>query len=210
MELEIEKRSMKRILVMCIILLIGALLASIYFPHFDIPFGEKKIGFAFAGHPSGEPWGDRTAATHLFVHGYPFPEDAVVKGVVLRNDKEETDGERSEAITLVILRPETAGWRVINAVDLDVDDLPARTTGTTYLKFDKPLEVKKGDLFGHFQNVEMPGGPIPLNLDAASIEGKSSGKAGFSRYDILPGKLIPNEGFTGRRDYYINVVFKTN
>jgi hypothetical protein len=40
------------------------------------------------------------------------------------------------------------------------------------------------------------------------MDGFSIGQAGFSEEDIVVGNLISTQGFTGRRDYFINLIFR--
>ncbi|MFZ5911122.1 MAG: hypothetical protein ACOYYU_14005 [Chloroflexota bacterium] len=166
------------------------------------PDSSQAIGFDFSGQTPQTPTGDRSAATHLFVHKYPFPSSGSVTGVTFLND---SDGG-AEMFTLLILRPGSEGWQVIHRVDIEGDDLPPAKTGITSIRFGTPLEVHRGDLFAHWQPDDT--GPIPMNDENSSVEGLSFGKVGFSSEDIEEGQFILNQGFSGGRDYFINLVFE--
>ena len=162
----------------------------------------QLIGFDFSDQTPSAPEGDYTAATHLFVHKYPIPNDGLVMGVTYLND---SDSE-SENITFLILRPIGGGWKVIHRADLIEDDLPSATTGTTTFSFEASLAVKKGDIFAHWQPDNT--GPIPLNLESSPFDGLTFNKVGFNTEEIEEGKIIPSENFSGGRDYFINLIYK--
>ena len=82
---------------------------------------SQAIGFDFSGETPHTPTGDRNAATHLFIHKYPFPSTGRVTGITFLND---TDGG-TEAFSLLILRPTDDGWEVIHRVDISDEDIPA-------------------------------------------------------------------------------------
>lgn len=167
------------------------------------PASSLAIGFDFSRQTPQTPTGDRSAAAHLFVHKYPFPSRGSITGVTFLND---SDGG-AERFTLLILRPGSGGWQVIHRVDIEGDDLPPAKTGLTSIRFGLPLEVRRGDVFAHWQPDDS--GAIPMNDENASIEGLSFGKAGFSSEDIEEGQFILNQGFSGGRDYFINLIFET-
>ena len=162
----------------------------------------QSIGFDFSGQTPQTPTGDRSAATHLFVHKYSFPSTGYVTGVTFLND---SDGG-AEPFTLLILRPVSDGWQVIHRVDIGGDDLPPAKTGITSIRFGIPLEVHRGDLFAHWQRDDT--GPIPMNDENSSVEGLSFGKVGFHSENIEEGQFILNQGFSGGRDYFINLIFE--
>lgn len=164
------------------------------------------IGFSLDKTTPNSPTGDESAAGHVFIHNYPMTHDGWVSSLIHINDHEPDLVEKHEVITILILRPEPGGWRIINSIDLEPDDNPISIGGFSTITFD-PIPVKTGDVFGHFQDELSPTGPIPLNLDSSSTEGWSVGKAGFAKKDIFPGNLIENNGFSGSRDYYINLMF---
>ena len=163
---------------------------------------SQAVGFDFSRKAPHSPTGDRSAATHLFVHKYSFPSNGYVTGVTFMND---SDGG-AETFTLLILRPVSDGWQVIHRVDIEDDDLPPAKTGITTIQFGIPLEVHRGDIFAHWQPDDT--GPIPLNDENSSIEGLSFGKVGFHSEDVEEGQFILNQGFSGGRDYFINLIFE--
>jgi hypothetical protein len=162
----------------------------------------QAIGFDFSEATPQTPTGDRSAATHLFVHKYPFPSTGYVTGVTFLND---SDGG-AEPFTLLILRPVSDGWQVIHRVDIEGDDLPPAKTGITTIRLGIPLEVHRGDLFAHWQPDDT--GPIPMNDENSSVEGLSFGKVGFHSENVEEGQFILNQGFSGGRDYFIDLMFE--
>jgi len=166
------------------------------------------IGFNFANRAPEGPGGDSAAPDHVFIHMYPMPGHGLITGVTYLNDNEINRPETSEPIILLVLRPVTGGWRVIYRVTLADDDRPPTTQGITTVKLDSPLPVEKGDVFAHWQPGAQPTGAIPLNVDRSSTDGLSVGKFGFSSEDVEVGQIIANSGFSGRRDYFINVIFE--
>lgn len=165
------------------------------------------LGYYLDGRNPSTTEGDQSAAGHIFIHKYPIKKDGWVTGLIYLNDLEPDMVEKSEVITLLILRPEPNGWRIISSMDLEPDDNPIRIGGITTTLFD-PIQVMAGDVFGHFQGEDNQTGPIPLNLDDASQDGLSVGKAGFSTIDILPGSFVVDSGFSGARDYYLNLIYQ--
>ena len=152
--------------------------------------GEKSpqaIGFDFSRETPYIPTGDRNAASHLFIHKYPFPSTGSITGITFLND---TDGG-TEAFSLLILHPVNDGWEIIHRVDISDEDIPVTKTGSTSIQFETALDVTKGDLFAHWQPDDT--GPIPLNDENSSIEGLSFGKVGFHSADIEETilKIIP-------------------
>ena len=162
---------------------------------------SQIIGFDFAKQTPHIPTGDRNAATHLFVHKYPFPSAGSITGITFLND---TDGG-TEAFSLLILRPINEGWMVVHRVDISDEDIPVTKTGNTTIQFETALGVIKGDMFAHWQPDDT--GPIPLNDESVSIEGLSFGRFGFNTEDIEEGQIIVNQNFSGGRDYFINLIF---
>lgn len=161
----------------------------------------KRVGFPFTSRLPHSPEGDTAAPLHLFIHRYPVPGKGFISGITYLNDSDAIP----EAFTLLILRPVNRGWEIIHRLELSDDRPPART-GLTILLFPYPLPVEKGDIFAHWQ--PDPGGAIPLNLDGSSVEGLSAGKHGFRSAEIEVGRYIPDQGFTGERDYFINLIFE--
>ena len=178
-------------------------LVSVGQPQTDVA-SLQSIGFDFSGETPQTPTGDRSAATHLFVHKYPFPSTGYVTGVTFLND---SDGG-AEPFTLLILRPVSDGWQVIHRVDIEGDDLPPAKTGITSIRFGIPLEVHRGDLFAHWQPDDT--GPIPMNDENSSVEGLSFGKVGFHSENLEEGQFILNQNFSGGRDYFINLIFEAS
>ena len=78
----------------------------------------------------------------------------------------------------------------------------------TTFKLTPPIPVEEGDIFAHWHPGNMPTGAIPMNLDGTSIDGFSVGKFGFSSDDVEVGQIIMDSGFTGSRDYFLNVIFE--
>lgn len=164
---------------------------------------QQVIGFDFVGQVPQIPTGDRSAATHLFIHKYPFPTDGCVTGLTFLNDSDTG----SEPFTLLILHPTDGGWQVIHRVDIESEDQTPAKSGLVMVRFDTALCAEKGDSFAHWQFAET--GPIPLNDEKSPVEGLSFGKFGISTEEIQAGQIIQNQGFSGGRDYFINVIFET-
>jgi hypothetical protein len=133
-----------------------------------------------------------------------MPEDGLITGVIYLNDTDEV----SEIIDLLILRSVSGGWEVIYRIELPADDRPPVIRGISTLELDPALSVKKGDVFAHWQPEARPTGPIPMNLASAFIDGFSVGEFGFSSSEVQVGEIISDNGFTGRRDYSMNIIFK--
>jgi hypothetical protein len=164
----------------------------------------EPLGFDFTNRSPDSPDGDEGAPNHVFIHQYPMPEDGLITGLIYRNDTDEV----SEIIDLLILRSVRRGWEVVHRVELPADDRPTATRGISTLELDPALPVNKGDVFAHWQPEVRPTGPIPLNLARASIDGLSVGEFGFDSDEVQVGDIIDEDGFTGRRDYFLNLIFK--
>lgn len=162
------------------------------------------IGFDLTHRMLDHPQGDLNAQKHLFIHNYPMPGEGLVTGTICLEDADETP----ESVRLLILRPGPEGWKIIHSLPLPADDHPGARSGIDTFQLNPPLPVKKGDIFAHWHPDTAPSGPIPYNSDDASIKGLSVGKYGFRLEDVQRGKLIPNRGFTGQRDYFINLIFQ--
>jgi len=162
----------------------------------------QQIGFDFAGQTPAFPEGDASASLHLFLHKYHAPNNGLVSGVIYLNDSDTI----SESFDLLILRPDNKGWKVIHRINLS-DDSPPAKTGITVLTLPSPLSVQKNDIFAHWQTEA--DGAIPLNVDNASFDGFSVGQYGFRSADIEIGQHINRDGFSGQRDYFINIFFMT-
>lgn len=165
------------------------------------------IGFDFSERKPELLSGDQTAAGHLFIHQYPFDEDGYLNGIRTVQDKEPLTLEIPESTYFVILHPELGGLRITHLIKIPPDDQPPSSESIDIYNFPEPIKVRKGDVYGHWHPADCPTGQIPLNTDSTSIEGKTMGKAGFEWMDVQPGNLVSLENFSGRRDYYLNVIF---
>lgn len=163
---------------------------------------EQFIGYDFKEATASFPGGDEAAPTHLFIHKYPMPGDGYVTGLILQNDADVLE----EGFSLLILRLNQGEWEVVHRVDADEDDQPAATTGISTIDFGESLPVREGDIFAHWQAGDT--GPIPMNTEETAFEGFSFGKFGFNSADIEVGQVIPNNGFSGGRDYFVNLIFE--
>ena len=161
----------------------------------------QLIGFDFANQNPDFPEGDASASLHLFLHKYPVPDHGMITGVTYLNDSDMI----SESFDLLILRPDNEGWKVVGRISLS-DDSPPAQTGMTVLTLPSPLSVEKDDIFAHWQ-YEMDGA-IPVNVDDAASDGLSMGQYGFRSEDVDIGQRINQDGFSGQRDYFINVIFQ--
>jgi hypothetical protein len=164
------------------------------------------IGFDFNKNKPSVGSGDITATGHIFIHQYEIPADGWVTGYTFLNDTEPNGSEIKETVTLLILRPLAGGWLIIHDLELPPDDIPISKEGTTTVTFESPIKVYAGEIFGHFQGNNQTG-PFPINIDDDAIDGLSIGQAGFDTADIQEGKFILSEGFSGSRDYFINLIF---
>lgn len=132
-----------------------------------------------------------------------MPSDGFISEIIYVNDSDRA----VETFDLLILRPNDNGWKVVHRVGFS-DDAPPAQTGTVTIRLPSPLAVQKDDIFAHWQ--DRPNGAIPLNTDDQAIDGFSVGQYGFSSSDVEVGRQITVNGFMGRRDYFINVVFSPN
>jgi PEP-CTERM motif-containing protein len=168
------------------------------------PVAAAQIGFNFTGRVPGSSDGDSAAPTHLFIHHYAVAQPGLVTGVTFRND---SDVNSPEPISVLILRPVVGGWNVIDRENLPDSAFHHGLLGNTTYTFAVPVPVNVGDIFAHWQL--QGAGPIPNNLDQTHVEGLSNGRFGFSSSAVDPGKFIANAGFSGARDYFINLDFVT-
>jgi hypothetical protein len=182
----------------CILLLLCIPLA----PILTVPAKGSEIGFDFSGRIPGSPEGDNGAPTHLFIHHYGVPHSGLATGVTFRNDA-GTIG--TEPISVLILRPSVGGWTVVDRENLPDSAFHHGLPGDTTYTFPVPVPVNLGDIFAHWQ-FQNPG-PIPVNLDDVHIDGLTSGRFGFASPDVNLGQFIADVGFTGARDYFINLDF---
>ncbi|MBV6394887.1 MAG: hypothetical protein HFACDABA_00457 [Anaerolineales bacterium] len=162
----------------------------------------RRIGFDFSGRAPSSPEGDTSASRHLFVHDYPVPFDGFITTLIYLNDSDKF----SESFDLLILRPDQTSWTVMFRIHLSDDASPAET-GTTVITLPYPLPVQRGDIFAHWQY--SGDGAIPLNDDASALDGFSAGQYGLSSSGIEVGRRMEMSGFTGKRDYFINILFST-
>lgn len=132
-----------------------------------------------------------------------MPEDGLITGVIYLNYTDEI----SEIIDILILRPARRGWKIVHRIELPADDHPPSTRGISTLQLDSALPLNKGDIFAHWQPEARPTGPIPMNLDRVSIDGLTVGEFGFDTAEVQAGEFIKDDGFTGQRDYRINIIF---
>lgn len=160
----------------------------------------QQIGFDFSKRLPASPKGDDSARRHLFLHEYSMPSNGYVIGIMYLNDGDTI----AESFDLLLLRPNDDGWKVMYRISLSDDTTPAQT-GTTEVRLSSPLPVQRNDIFAHWQDGS--NGAIPLNLDNESVDGFSMGQYGFQPSDVEIGRQIAVNGFSGRRDYFINIVF---
>lgn len=165
------------------------------------------LGYDFSQKEPELSGGDQTAAGHLFIHQYPFAKNGLVSGIKYKQDKETLSLEIPESVYLLILHPEPGGLRITQLIQIPPDDQPPANDGIATYYFPDPVKVRQGDVFGHWHPADQQTGPFPLNTDSFSSDGKTIGQHGFTWMDVQPGTLLPLGGFTGRRDYYLNVVF---
>ncbi len=136
------------------------------------------------------------------MHRYPVPADGFITEFVYLNDSDTA----SESFDLLVLHPADNAWSVIYRINLSDDVTPAQT-GMSMVNLPYPLPVQKDDIFAHWQSEA--GGAIPLNLDQMSADGLSAGQYGFQSAEIEVGQQIEHEGFSGQRDYFVNIIFTT-
>lgn len=163
----------------------------------------QQVGFDFINQIPEFSEGDTSASLHLFMHKYHIPDKGYITEVAYLNDSDTI----SESFDLLILRFDNKGWEVIHRINLS-DDSPPAKTGTTVVTLPDSLSVLKNDIFAHWQ--PDTGGAIPLNADAAVFDGFSVGQYGFHSTDIEIGQHINNNGFSGQRDYFINIIFSAS
>lgn len=163
----------------------------------------RQVGFDFSGQIPSSPKGDVSARHHLFLHEYPMPGNGFVSGIIYLNDSDKA----VETFDVLILRPNDDGWRIIYRIQLS-DDSPPAQTGTTSVNLPSPLTVQRNDIFAHWQ--DGPNGAIPLNIGNRSVDGFSTGQFGFQSSKVEVGQQIGANGFSGQRDYFINVIFSMN
>ena len=186
--------------------LLTSLACSGLLPAANNAAANQSIGFNYSGKTAALPQGDESANGHVFIHFYPMPADGLINGLIYQNDADEVP----ESVTLLTLRSEKQGWRVINRVVLPADDTPARTSGFSVLTFDPPLPVRQGDVVAHWHPKTQPGGPFMLNVDQTAVDGLSTGQANFDSEDVEVGRIFTDNGFSGKRDYFFNVLFTTS
>jgi hypothetical protein len=159
------------------------------------------VGFNFSGLIPEYPDGDGGAQNHLFIHSYEMPYDGFVTSATFRNDADSG----VQPISLLILRPFTDsingdGWKVVYRVEMEASVFYEVAGDTTWM-LPAPLAVEQRDIFAHWQ-AQGPG-PIPLNVYGTGLSNGQFGYYGI--WEIDPGDFIKNDGFTGGRDYFINL-----
>jgi len=209
-------KSQQGILALLIVILVvncccitGILFTLAFIPGWRIHPSEQSIGFSFKNRVPQVRSGDMAAGSHLYIHQYAIPEDGEITAIAYLDDSEATPLEIQEEVYILLLRPESNGLRIIERVKIRSDELTPSKSGVILYPLEKPLQVKKGDLFGHWQKLDLPTGPFPLNVEMGSMDGFSIGQAGFSINDIEVGNIVSTQGFTGRRDYFINLIFRS-
>lgn len=169
-----------------------------------IPCHAVTVGYDFSGETPQFATGDLGAPNHLFIHSYAMPYDGFVTSATFRNDSDTASGP--QPISLLILRPYTDpvdgdGWKVSYRVDIPDSIFNHGIAGDTTYNLPTALAVDHGDIFAHWQLQDA--GPIPLNIYGT---GMSNGRFGYEGiWNIDPGTFIKNDGFTGGRDYFINL-----
>jgi hypothetical protein len=171
-------------------------------PTAESMMSTQPIGFDFASQSPALPEGDASAPLHLFLHKYQVPNNGFITGVTYLNDRDTT----SESFDMLILRPDNKDWKVVYRINVS-DDSPPAKTGITVLTLPSPLSVQKNDIFAHWQYEA--DGAIPLNAENASFDGFSMGQYGFRSDEVEIGQRINKDGFSGQRDYFINIIFTT-
>ncbi len=99
---------------------------------------EQSIGFSFKGRAPQFSGGDTTAASHLFIHQYAIPEDGEITSIAYLNDVEPQGFELDEEVYLLILRPESAGMRIIYQVTIPTDELSSAKSGVIIYNLPEP------------------------------------------------------------------------
>jgi len=193
-------------IIACIVCSAAIVMAIVIDRNLGTENDANLIGFNFTGRTAQFPMGDLGAGRTLFIHKYPIPKYGHVIGFEYLNDYENGNPEKREKIALLMLRPEIDYWSIFYRYDI-VDDNPVRTDGITKVIFPQPIEVQKGDIFATYQSDENSSGAIPMNSDQTCIDGKSSGKYGFDNDQIQVDMEIQNLGFSGCRDYFIDLIF---
>jgi hypothetical protein len=166
-----------------------------------------RLGYDFRGRQVSTPGGDISAGGHIFIHLYPMPVDGTLTGLEYANDCEANGVEQREEIFVLVLRPVSGGYQVIFRQELLPDDINPVCDGINRFEFATPLPVLRGDLLAHWQPGIQSGGPIPMNIDSAVVEGRTYGKAGFSFDNTNVGSFISSDGFGGSRDYFMVGLF---
>lgn len=187
---------------------IALFIGVIAWPNMHKPASSQLIGFDYSNKVPEQTSGDTAAASHIFIHNYPFPSDGWLTGITYLNDSEMGNIEQQEEIFILVLRPENRIFRIVYRQEIMMDDLLQEVSGVTRVVFPQPLKVKKGDLLAHWQPTNQTGGPIPLNLDEDAGLGFTSGKASFQFEDTSAGKTIDPEGFSGCRNYFLQAIFQ--
>jgi hypothetical protein len=114
-----------------------------------------------------------------------------------------------EEIYLLILRPEGEGMKIIHQAEIPADQLSAAKSGVVIYSLPAPLPVKKGDVFGHWQQVNLPIWLLPIKVEMGAVDGFTVGKRNITKDDIQVGNLVNPSVSLGLRDYFINFIVQT-
>jgi len=166
----------------------------------------KSVGFTFRERSSLVLNGDEAAARQQFIQQYTIPEDGEISAVAYLNDMEPKGLNLDEEIYLLILRTEGDGMRIIYRAEIPAEELSPAKSGVVIYSLPAPLAVKKGDVFGHWQQVNIPIRLLPIKVEVGAVDGFSVGKKNFTREDIQVGNLVNPSVSLGLRDYFINFV----
>jgi hypothetical protein len=169
----------------------------------------KSIGFSFKERSSLLQKGDEATARQQFIHQYTIPEDGEISAVAYLNDLEPQGLDLDEEIYLLILRPEGEGMKIIYRAEIPADQLSAAKSGVIIYTLPAPLAVKKGDVFGHWQQVNLPIWLLPIKVEMGAVDGFTVGKKNFTKDDIQVGNLVNPSVSLGLRDYFVNFIVHT-
>ena len=172
-----------------------------------------QLGYSQLADASADELAGDKAGNMVGIHdGYLFPSPGMIDGITVRNDSDHTQ----ENITLLILRPEgNDAFRIIEMIDMGMDDMVPASTGTSFYGLDTPIQVMAGDTFGHWG----PGtsGAVPLNnIFNPPSDDTYYGQSRWSQTGTLIAieDMVVGGSFTASRsrdpmyrDYFINLSF---
>ncbi len=167
---------------------------------------SKSVGFTFRERSSLLQNGDDVTARQQFIQQYTIPEDGEISAVAYLNDMKPKGLNLDEEIYLLILRPEGDGMKIIYRAEIPAEELSPAKSGVVIYSLPAPLTVKKGDVFGHWQQVNIPIRLLPIEVEVGAVDGFTVGKRNFTREDIQVGNLVNPSASLGLRDYFINFV----